>query len=193
MNDWVENEFESGSYEEDSDAEKEQQVIEEVVQQVIEQVIEEQLELNESEEDQQVIEDEEQHAPVNESAGTITYVEGTVHDLPSASRLASNRKLYETEIGRKKPCVRCGFPCATRSLKCDDKERCKYVMIKSTTYKRTEKTQEELTAAARIRLKADYDQVVDTKALYENYKSESPVDDDRNQVLGTHPCLLLFL
>ena len=56
-------------------------------------------------------------------------------------------------------------------------------MIKSTTYKRTGKTEEELTAEARIRLKADYDEAVDAKALYEDYESELPVVDERDQVL----------
>ena len=49
------------------------------------------------------------------SAGTITDVEGTVHDLPSASRSGKNKKLYAEARLRNskafKPCRRCSFPC----------------------------------------------------------------------------------
>ena len=41
----------------------------------------------------------------------------------------------------------------------------------------------ELIAAARIRLKEDYDEAVNAKELYEAYEKESPVVDARDQVL----------
>ena len=222
MNDWLENGFESDSYEEASDAEEvvqqvidgqldqneseeDQQVIhEEVVQQVIEQVIEGQPDQNESEEDQQVvheqavqqvieqfiegqldqneseedqrdIEDDEQRHPVNKSTDTIIDVEGTVHDLPSASRLASNTKMYAEARLRNnkafKPCRRCSFPCGMRSRKCQDKDECTFVMIKAKKYKSSAKPAEEQRVAkekrhdaAVLRLKADYDKVVDSQS-----------------------------
>jgi hypothetical protein len=130
------------------------------------------------------------------SPGTITDVEGTVHGVPSASRLGRNRKLFENAPGRKKPCVRCNFPCANRALQCADKGRCKYVMIKKRRYTHSaaysaayqkkvplSAAKKELIAAARIRLKEDYDEAVNAKELYEAYEKESPVVDARDQVL----------
>ena len=82
----------------------------------------------------------------------------------------------------------------SKKLKCQDKERCKFSMIKTKKYKPREKTRvkspeerqresEERHAAAVLRIKADYDKVVDRQVLYEAFKSESPFVDDRNQVL----------
>jgi len=169
------------------------------VHQVIEQFVEEQLYQTEPEEDHQNIEDDEQCTLVDESPGTITDVEGTVHKMPSTARFASNKKLYEEakSINQHgfKPCGRCSFPQGMRSKKCKDKDHCTFVMIKSAQYKKTKKPTAERNAdaekrhaAARVRLKADYDKKVDSVELYEDYKDEPPFVDDRNQVLNLVFC-----
>ena len=123
----------AGQPDQNESEEDQQAVHEQAVQQVIAQFIEGQLDQNESEEDQQDIEDDEQRPPVNKSTGKIIDVEGTVHDLTSASRLASNKKLYAEARLRNnkafKQCRRCSFPCAMRSKKCQDKDECTFVMI----------------------------------------------------------------
>jgi hypothetical protein len=108
---------------------------------------------------------------MNPHQGTIIDVAGTVHDLPSASRLAINEKLYAaSQLSNPrgyKPCGRCSFPCGMRSKKCQDKNNCKFSMLKAMTY-RQGLSPEELHAAAVIRIKADYDEEVDSVALYED-------------------------
>ena len=93
---------------------------------------------------------------------TCTDLAGTVNPLPSASRLAINERLYAaSQVKRSrgyKPCTRCSFPCGMRSKKCQDKERCTYVMIFATDYKKTKKTPEEQTTVAALRIKAVYDE-----------------------------------
>ena len=63
-------------------------------------------------------------------------------------------------------------------------------MIKATSYMQSV-SPEERHAAAVLRIKADYDKVVDSKALYEAYEKESPFVDDRNQVLTLVFCVLV--
>jgi len=129
---------------------------------------------------------EEQRPHKKKSPGTITDVGGTVHKLPSASRLAINQKLYAaTQVTNPrgyKPCARCSFPCGMRAKKCMDKKNCQFSMIKPMTY-RTDLSPEELHAAAVLRIKADYDEVVDSVIIYEGCEKESQFVDDRHLVL----------
>ena len=135
---------------------------------------------------------DEQRPPKKKSTGTITDVAGTVHKLPSASRLAINQKLYAaTQVTNPrgyKPCARCSFPCGMRSKKCQDKKNCQFSMIEAMNYKPSElkpKSAEEVEErheAARLRLKAEYDKKVDSEQLYVDYKDELQFVDDRNQV-----------
>ena len=117
-------------------------------------------------------------------------IEGTVHELPRASRLAINKKLYAasqlTNPRGYKPYGRCSFPCGMRRKKCKetDEQNCQFVMIKATTYWQG-LSPEKIHAAAVIRIKADYDEVVDSVALYEDCEKESAFVDDRHLVL-TH-------
>ena len=74
-----------------------------------------------------------------------------------------------------------------RSRKCQDKDRCTYAMIGAAKYKKREKSQKTLEeqqaaeAAASLRIKADYDKVVDAEVLYEDCKQKSPFVDDGHQ------------
>jgi hypothetical protein len=117
---------------------------------------------------------------------TITDVAGTVHDLPSAHRVATNQKLYAaTQVTNPrgyKPCTRCSYPCGMRRKKCKDEKRCQFEMIKTTTY-RKDLSPEEKHAAAVARIKADYDEEVNSVAIYEGCEKELPFVDDRHLVL----------
>jgi len=118
---------------------------------------------------------------------TITDVAGTVHDLPSAHRVATNQKLYAaTQVTNPrgyKPCARCSFPCGMRSKKCMDKKNCQFSMIKAMTYKPTELTPEEVHDYAVIRIQEDYDKEVNSVAIYEGCEKELQCVDDRHLVL----------
>jgi hypothetical protein len=131
---------------------------------------------------------DEQRPPKKKSTGTITDVAGTVHKLPSASRLAINKELYAaTQVTNPrgyKPCDRCSFPGGMRRKKCKDEKNCQFVMIKTTTYKKGLSTKERHDAAV-ARLKADYDAVVDSVSIYADCKKELPFVDERHLVL-TH-------
>jgi len=71
------------------------------------------------------------------------------------------------------------------------------VMTTATKYKSSADREEQRAdkekrhAAARVRLKADYDKEVDSEKLYEAYKDESLFVEDRNQVLTLVFCWYL--
>ena len=117
--------------------------------------------------------------------------EGTVHELPSASRLATNKELYAESCVKNpfgyKPCGRCSFPCGNRSLKCQDKKNCQVSMIKPMTYNKG-LSPEEVHDAAVKRIKADYEEKVDSVIIYADYEKESPFVDDRHLVLSHAFC-----
>ena len=56
---------------------------------------------------------------IEDFGDTCTDLAGTVHPLPSASRLAINKRRYAASQLKKqqgcKPCARCSYPCGMRS------------------------------------------------------------------------------